>query len=321
MKTMLRAISLALVLLLTIPLMPAAQAAYGVVYIPESAYDLDLPDRPNPGWEELEFGWDPFLTGMAGCRAWVRWENVQLPYTAADTEYVCSVSATYPEGNYIVAVTAYYRNDREKTLISYKITYQTNEFEFYTIYYFGHNYRERTGEEPRLIYLTDEEKAQAWYKTDDYKQDTYEERQAARLKQKAIDMQYGQAEYEDQQEDVYYYDSAEQKYKPATLDAYYDTASGKYKYNTLTPQDLKNNNKYYMIDTYFTPSPDAIYYGEYTNGFVVLRNGSGKYFGTANWFEWDYYTGAVTRSPLEGLRRLFSFPSPRVRERYEANEE
>ena len=54
------------------------------------------------------------------------------------------------------------------------------------------------------------------------------------------------------------------------------------------------------------------------NGDILLRNGSGKYLGTASWFEWDYDSGKVTMSNLPNLRRLYSFPSPRVRVRAEA---
>ncbi len=52
-----------------------------------------------------------------------------------DIWYVSSVSATYPEGNYIVGVEADYRNDAKNNLHQYKISYAPSENEVYQIYY------------------------------------------------------------------------------------------------------------------------------------------------------------------------------------------
>ena len=49
--------------------------------------------------------------------------------------YISSVTATYPAGNYIVGVEADWRNDKKKTLASYKITYEPKQGEQYKITY------------------------------------------------------------------------------------------------------------------------------------------------------------------------------------------
>ncbi len=49
--------------------------------------------------------------------------------------YISAVTATYPAGNYIVGVEADWRNDKKKTLASYKITYEPKQGEQYKITY------------------------------------------------------------------------------------------------------------------------------------------------------------------------------------------
>ena len=57
------------------------------------------------------------------------------PLSSTDMWYVSSVSATYPEGNPIVAVEADYRNDAKNNLYGYTICYAVSENEVYEITY------------------------------------------------------------------------------------------------------------------------------------------------------------------------------------------
>ena len=57
---------------------------------------------------------------------------------------------------------------------------------------------------------------------------------------------------------------------------------------------------------------DQILEGVYKNGGLTLKNGVGKYFGSATWFNWDAATGKVVKSKMKGLKKLSSFVSPRV---------
>ncbi len=52
-----------------------------------------------------------------------------------DVWYVSSVSATYPENNYIVGVEADFKNDEKNSLSQYKISYAVNETDVVKIYY------------------------------------------------------------------------------------------------------------------------------------------------------------------------------------------
>ena len=61
------------------------------------------------------------------------------PLSSTDMWYVSSVSATYPEGNPIVAVEADYRNDAKNNLYGYTICYAVSENEVYEITYNTYN--------------------------------------------------------------------------------------------------------------------------------------------------------------------------------------
>lgn len=275
MKSIRRALCVALILILSLPLLPPApaSAAYGVLFIPESVYDLELPPG-GAGVDELDF--DPFLAQMEGFRSWVHWDTATILTECGglmDLTYVCAVESEYPEGNYIVRCVAFYRNDAEKTLVSYHITYQTDETEFYVISYFGHRYREAM-----MAYLSVSKTTAA---------DMFNKNESV------------------------YYKNEEGKYIEIKHDPDDPTAKPK----ELTDSTIGN---YKYSPSWFTPTPDTIYAGVYMNGDILLRNGSGKYLGTASWFEWDYDSGKVTMSNLPNLRRLYSFPSPRVRVRAEA---
>ncbi len=309
MKSVRRVLCLALILMLSLPLVPAS-AAYGVLFIPESVYDLELPTMNNggPGVEKLDF--DPFLAHMEGFRSWVHWDTASILTECGglmDLSYVCAVESEYPEGNYIVRCVAFYRNDAEKSLVSYHITYQTDETEFYVISYFGHHYREAMLAMTRAM-LTKAESEKA-------KEDNITT--TAALQNKVVNLYNGTYDGTDtkipnsknRQVEIYKYNSEKQEYEEIKHDA-------------KGLQDMGDTTiiKYYKTASYFTPSPDTIYAGVYMNGDILLRNGSGKYLGTASWFEWDEDSGKVTMSNLNDLRRLYSFPSPRVRVRAEALE-
>ena len=288
-KSMRYVLILALFALLLAPLTPAS-AAYGVLFIPESVYEFELPDIANhgPGQDTLDF--DPFLADVDGFRSWVHWDTATILSECGgmmDLSYVCAVESEYPEGNYIVRVVAFYRNDAEKSLVSYHITYQTDETEYYIISYFGHHYREQTGNVFKQISLTASDKRKA--------------------------KEQGISEYDYLQQKIDNYAADETLYKYNRSDKVYLPAD---------ETDLQDSSitKYRDRPVYFTPSPDTIYAGTYLNGDIELRNGSGKYMGTAAWFEWDYDSGKVTMSDLANLRRLYSFPTPRVRTRSEALE-
>ena len=80
---------------------------------------------------------DFFKTGMEGCSTVIRYEIVSVvTECGVDQEwYVSSVTATYPEGNKVVGVSATYRNDEKNKLASYKISYAASETETYVITY------------------------------------------------------------------------------------------------------------------------------------------------------------------------------------------
>ncbi len=67
--------------------------------------------------------------------------SIQIPVarvtdaTPLTVWYISTVTATYPAGNYIVGVEADWRNDKKKTLASYKITYEPKQGEQYKITY------------------------------------------------------------------------------------------------------------------------------------------------------------------------------------------
>ena len=298
-------------MILSLPLLPPApaSAAYGVLFIPESVYDLELPPG-GAGVDELDF--DPFLAQMEGFRSWVHWDTATILTECGglmDLTYVCAVESEYPEGNYIVRCVAFYRNDANKTLVSYHITYQTDETEFYVISYFGHRYREAMLAMSQAS-LTKKEKEKA---------EEEEKTSAEALQQKIEDLFTG------------HYDGTDTKipdsknkrvviYKQNSTTKAYEEIKHDPDNPDALPADLTDTKvtKFYKTASYFTPTPDTIYAGVYMNGDILLRNGSGKYLGTASWFEWDYDSGKVTMSNLPNLRRLYSFPSPRVRVRAEA---
>ena len=313
-KSIRRLLSLTLIMLLALPLLPAmpAGAAYGVLFIPQSVYELELPSPNNlgPGIEKLDF--DPFLGGMEGSRSWIHWDTSTILTECGglmDLSYVCAVESEYPEGNYIVRCVAFYRNDAEKSLVSYHITYQTDETEFYEISYFGHHYKEAMLAMSRAsLSKKENEQAQAAGIPT-----------ATAVQTKVEDLFTGQYDGTDgripnsknRQVEIYKYNSTSKEYEEIKHDPADPSA---------LPADLTNSSvtKYYKTASWFTPTPDTIYAGRYMNGDILLRNGSGKYLGTASWFEWDEDSGKVTMSKLENLRRLYSFPSPRVRVRSEA---
>ena len=314
MKSMRRLLSLVLMIMLMLPLVPVpASAAYGVLFIPESAYDLELPDQNNAGPGLVKLNFDPFLGQMEGSRSWVHWDTSTILTECGgfmDLTYVCAVESEYPEGNYIVRCVAFYRNDAEKSLVSYHITYQTDETEYYVISYFGHHYREAMLAMTRAqLTKAETEKAQKEGKTT-----------AQALQDKVVNLYNGTYDGTDtkipdskhKQVEIYKYDSDKKEY----LEIKHDSSGS-------LPKDLTDPKvlKYYKTASWFTPTPDTIYAGTYMNGDTLLRNGSGKYLGTASWFEWDYDSGKVTMSKLDNLRRLYSFPSPRVRVRAEALDE
>ena len=313
-KSMRRLLSLVLMIMLMLPLVPVpASAAYGVLFIPESAYDLELPDQNNAGPGLVKLNFDPFLGQMEGSRSWVHWDTSTILTECGgfmDLTYVCAVESEYPEGNYIVRCVAFYRNDAEKSLVSYHITYQTDETEYYVISYFGHHYREAMLAMTRAqLTKAETEKAQKEGKTT-----------AQALQDKVVNLYNGTYDGTDtkipdskhKQVEIYKYDSDKKEY----LEIKHDSSGN-------LPKDLTDPKvlKYYKTASWFTPTPDTIYAGTYMNGDILLRNGSGKYLGTASWFEWDYDSGKVTMSKLDNLRRLYSFPSPRVRVRAEALDE
>ena len=85
---------------------------------------------------------DFFRTGMDGAYTVIRYEPVTLVnYNEEDERqkttvwYISRVTATYPSGNYIVGVEADYRNDKPRSLASYRITYETKNNETYKITY------------------------------------------------------------------------------------------------------------------------------------------------------------------------------------------
>lgn len=92
---------------------------------------------------------DFFRTGMEGGVMSITFSkvNVELDsikgyddddepiYASTDVWYISQVSATYPEGNYIIGVEADFRNDRKQNLCSYRISYAVSEKEIYKITY------------------------------------------------------------------------------------------------------------------------------------------------------------------------------------------
>jgi hypothetical protein len=92
---------------------------------------------------------DFFRTGMEGGVMSITFErvNVELDsikgyddddepiYASTDVWYISQVSATYPEGNYIIGVEADFRNDRKQNLYGYKVSYAVSEKEIYKITY------------------------------------------------------------------------------------------------------------------------------------------------------------------------------------------
>ena len=89
------------------------------VFLPESMLRLKLPEKTS------SFSEDIFRTGMEGAKS-------SVVYTPGK---MTKVAATYPRGNYIRQIIAYYRNDAERTLSQYKIVYQVSDTEKYTITY------------------------------------------------------------------------------------------------------------------------------------------------------------------------------------------
>ena len=87
---------------------------------------------------------DFFKTGMEGGTMTIVFTrvNVQLDsvkpngkLASTDVWYISQVSATYPEGNYIIGVEADFRNDAKQNLCSYRISYAASEKEIYKITY------------------------------------------------------------------------------------------------------------------------------------------------------------------------------------------
>lgn len=87
---------------------------------------------------------DFFKTGMEGGTMTIVFTrvNVQLDsvkpngkLASTDVWYISQVSATYPEGNYIIGVEADFRNDAKSNLCSYRVAYAVSEKEIYEITY------------------------------------------------------------------------------------------------------------------------------------------------------------------------------------------
>ena len=82
--------------------------------------------------------WAKTIRDDNGDIEWVKYLNELYDvYFLANTDmwYVSSVSATYPEGNYIVGAEADYKNDAKNNLSQYKISYAVNETDVAQIYY------------------------------------------------------------------------------------------------------------------------------------------------------------------------------------------
>ena len=275
---------------ITLTVSGSVTPASGVLFIPETVYELELPDIYSSGWDSARLDFDPFLYLAEGSCSWIYWDTATILTECGglkDLTYVCAVESLYPEGNYITRVVAFYRNDAEKSLATYHITYQTDEHEYYTISYFGHHYREASLA-MQLFKLTKKEKEDA----------AAAGISEATAPQNKIDAAYTGGE------EVYFYDNTSQQYVKITSD-------------NISELTNKNHPKSHKVPAWFTPYPDTIYAGIYDNGEVILRNGSGRFMGGPYWFEWDYDSGAVTRS-YEAKYRLFDFESPRVRVRAEA---
>lgn len=90
---------------------------------------------------------DFFRTGQEGGTMTITFDKVTVltkcknvntgkPYDRYDTYwYVSNVSASYPQGNYISAVSTDWRNDSKQNLASYKISYAVSDNEVYKITY------------------------------------------------------------------------------------------------------------------------------------------------------------------------------------------
>lgn len=83
---------------------------------------------------------DFFKTGMEGGTMTITFEKVDVKLSSSATAhtkvwYISQVSATYPEGNYIIGVEADFRNDSKQNLCSYRVSYAVSEKEIYKITY------------------------------------------------------------------------------------------------------------------------------------------------------------------------------------------
>ena len=159
MKKMTRALAMGIIALILLSLSAAAFAEEVTAYIPNKVVNLQLPDYENAKYGEYTYDGDPFRTGQEGGRTTVYWEEVKVlghkyvyEYNERtqkydkiekdakyDTLYIPRVITKYPQGNYIRKIVANYRNDKNRTLVDYLITYQVSETEKYTIRYAAAN--------------------------------------------------------------------------------------------------------------------------------------------------------------------------------------
>ena len=305
-----RVVTLALTLALLVSgfVCPPASAEYGLIYIPDSVYDFNLPEIPDTGEGVMELDFDPFLAGVDGFRAWMYWDSVIIQsecdrllidaglvdedYASMELTYASAVQAIYPEGNYIREVIALFRNDAMKSLISYHILYETAENEFYLISYFGVRYREQMKGYVPVDQAT----------VDEGRPDDPEAREQFYDDLAAEERFFVRVCPDPENHPTYY------QYQPATAEEL---------------EDLTRTIRKYKLDPnlWYTPSPDTIYRGIYRGQGYVLQNGSGRYLGSAVWVYWDDELQEMVFSDLEGLRRLYSFPSPRYKTLYDEEDE
>lgn len=98
---------------------------------PETGVELYKKVKPNNKWVKT-------IRDEEGNIEYIKYLNeIYDVYTLSSTDvwYVSSVSATYPEGNYIVGAEADYKNDAKNNLSQYKISFAVNETDVAQIYY------------------------------------------------------------------------------------------------------------------------------------------------------------------------------------------
>ena len=101
------------------------------VHIPPRVVSLHLPEDVS------QYNGDAFRSGIEGAVTMIErgTMTVRTDCGKTDTEYIRSVTVTYPSGNFIRQVSAIYRNDTGGSLAKYNITYQVDDGGLYTIYY------------------------------------------------------------------------------------------------------------------------------------------------------------------------------------------